>query len=190
MYVFPIDDEESGLSAPWYTFGKMVKALFERDPEIDVHDVAQCDPDEDADFSLVIGVKNHEKFIALDRAMPSKKEWGNVILQIDVLDETDADTDQSVELFKTIFAGNPILRDIKTRTDEAGFSWNYCIFEPEVIQFWNDDLSDYSGNWNGLAQDIAEEVFTDKYAMNFCTADKGENTEEQPTIKCDGCGEE
>ena len=190
MYVYPIDVEESGLSAPWYTFGKMVKALFERDPEIEVFDVEQCDPDEDEDYSLAIGVKNHAKYIALDRAIPHQKVWGNVILRIDVLDATDADTDQSVELFKTIFAGNPILRDIKTRTDEAGYVWNYCIFEPEVIQFWNDDLSDYSGNWNGLAQDIADEVFTDKYAMNFCTADKGENTEEQPTIQCDGCGEE
>ena len=40
------------------------------------------------------------------------------------------------------------------------FSHNVC-FKPQVVQFFDDDISDFNGNWSGLAQDIAREVFGD-----------------------------
>lgn len=176
-YAEPEDYKEAGLTPPWYTFGKMVKALFEGDDEIDVMDVEETEEGEDEDYVLTICVMNHDKAVALDRAMPDTKEYGNVILRIDVIDGTNTDTNQDLEIFKTIFAGNPIVRDFKTRTDSAGGEWSYCRFEPEVIQFWNDDLSDYSGNWSGLAHDIADEIFKDKFAVGFCIAALNEDAE-------------
>ena len=44
---------------------------------------------------------------------------------------------------------------------------NYCIFKKEVIQFWNDNLSDYRGNYNGLASDIAKEILKANI-VQFC----------------------
>ena len=45
----------------------------------------------------------------------------------------------------------------------------------ELIQFPDDDTSDFNGNWNGLAEDIAREVFEEGYrGISFCTADKRE----------------
>lgn len=35
---------------------------------------------------------------------------------------------------------------------------DYCVFKKEVIQFWNDDISDYLGNYTTLAKDIAREI--------------------------------
>ena len=44
-------------------------------------------------------------------------------------------------------------------------------FEPTVIQFPNDDLTDPEGLWSGLAEDIAAEIFDiGDEAVNFCTA--------------------
>ena len=44
-------------------------------------------------------------------------------------------------------------------------------FKPRVVQFFDDDISDFNGNWSGLAQDIAREVFGDGLrSVHFCTA--------------------
>jgi hypothetical protein len=54
------------------------------------------------------------------------------------------------------------------------------IFQPEVVQFFDDDISDINGNWTGLAEDIARALFTeDRSGMNFCTADIHENDESE-----------
>ena len=55
-------------------------------------------------------------------------------------------------------------------TDFAGTHLGFVLFKPEVIQFLDDDTSDYYGNWNGLAEDIAREIFVEGYrGVNFCT---------------------
>lgn len=157
------------LEAPWETFAKKVKALFERDDDITVSDVYEPD-DGRTDYGFAIQVRKHDKFLALDRLLPAVKTFGNVTLSIDLFDEENTEIDP-VALFKTLFDGNPIVDSIKTRTDMAGVDWNYVRFKPEVIQFYDDDLNDYNGNWNGLAEDIAREVFEENArGVNFCTA--------------------
>jgi len=159
------------LEAPWDTFVKKVKALFENDPDIFVSDIYEPE-DGLTDYIFAIQVRNHEKFIALDRLLPGVKTFGNVTLGIDLFDEENTEVN-AVELFKTLFDGNPIVAEIRTRTDTAGVDWNYVLFKPEVVQFFDDDLNDYNGNWNGLAEDIAREVFEENaHGVNFCTAAK------------------
>lgn len=159
------------LEAPWYTYQKKLTKLFELDEQIDVSDVYQPE-DGEADYAVDITVIDHKKFIALDRALPSEVCFGNVTMLLNLVDAENMDDDPAVELFKTIFDGNPIVKDIKELTDLAGVTHAYVRFQPEVVQFFDDDLSDYNGNWSGLAQDIAKEVFTGtSWQINFCTAD-------------------
>lgn len=162
------------IEAPWYTFQKKVTALFANDPDIYVGDVYEPD-NEDIDYAFDIEVRSHEKFVALDRVIPAKKQFGNVTLGIVLYDEENNDVHPGYELFNTIFKGNSIVKDLKTVTDRAGIDHVFVRFEPEVIQFYDDDLTDYNGNYNGLAEDIAREVFGDAWAVNFCTVDKREN---------------
>lgn len=160
-----------GLEAPWETFAKKVKALFENDPDIIVSDIYEP-ADGKTDYGLAIQIRNHDKFLAADRLLPGVKTFGNVTLGIDLFDEENAEVN-ATELFKTLFDGNPIVDSIQTRTDPAGVDWNYVLFKPEVVQFFDDDLGDYNGNWNGLAEDIAREVFEENaHGVNFCTAPK------------------
>lgn len=172
------------LEAPWYTYRKKLNALFELDEQIDVGEVYQPEYDE-ADYAIDIAVKDHKKFIALDRALPSEVVFGMINLRINLLDEENAYGDPAIELFKTIFEGNRIVKDIKTFVDNVGVSHAYVRFQPEIVQFFDDDLGDYNGNWTGLAQDIAKEVFVGtSWEINFCTADLRENcsTEDSSSV--------
>lgn len=160
------------LEAPWETWCKELKALFERDADIDVSDIYEPENGMDTDYAVAVMVRKHDKFLALDRLLPRMKEFGNVTLGIDLFDEENNEVDLP-ELFKTLFTGNPIVDSIQTRTDPAGVDWHYVLFKPEVIQFFDDDLGDFNGNWNGLAEDIARDVFSENgRGVNFCTAQK------------------
>ena len=73
--------------------------------------------------------------------------------------------------YETIFRENPIVKDVRLAQDPTGTAHGFVRFQPEVIQFFDDDLYDYDGNWSGLAQDIAREVFQDETrGIHFCTA--------------------
>ena len=64
--------------------------------------------------------------------------------------------------------------------DVTGTHNGYVVFEPEIIQFYDDNLSDYHRNWSGLAQNIARELFDDAaHGVYFCTADIRENAEKE-----------
>ena len=159
------------LEAPWQTFTKKLQALFENDPDIDVSDIYEP-ANAVTTYSVAIQVRKHAKFLALDRLLPSWKGFGNVTLGIDLFDEENEEVN-AAELFKTLFEGNPIVDSIQTKTDPTGTDWNYVLFKPEVVQFFDDDMGDFNGNWNGLAEDIAREVFEENSRnVYFCTAPK------------------
>lgn len=161
------------LEAPWYTWQKKVKALFERDPDIDVGDIYPVS--EGSDYAFDIRVKKHAKFLALNQAMPTFVRFGNVRLAVCLFDEENNSDGVALALeqMRAIFDGNPIVEDICEVEDDAGALHGYVRFRPEVVQFFDDDLRDYNGNWSGLAQDIAREVFgAGCIGVNFCTAPK------------------
>lgn len=158
------------LEAPWETWCKELKAMFKYDKDIEVSDIYEPDNGMDTDYGVAIMVSNHEKFIALDRLMPRMKSFGNVTLGIDLFDEENMEVDMA-SMFKTLFNGNPIVDSVQTRTDQTGTDWNYVLFKPDVIQFFDDDLTDYNGLWSGLAEDIARDVFEENgRGVCFCTA--------------------
>lgn len=158
------------IEAPWYTYQKKLCALFERDFSIIVGQVYEVN-DGCVDYGIDVEVRDHEKFVALDRILPKTKTFGNVVLGINLFDEENTcDADIGIELFKTIFKDNGIVKDIKAVEDFTGTRHGFVRFKPEVIQFFHDDISDYNGNWSGLAQDIAKEVFEDAKGIHFCTA--------------------
>jgi len=163
------------LEAPWYTYQKKVKALFEQDPDIIVGDVNEL-TDGKTNYAFDIEVRNHEKFVALDRVMPEVVEFGNVTLGITLYDEENSViTEDGIEIFTTIFKGNPLVEDIKDVVDFTGTRHGFVCFKPQVVQFFDDDISDFNGNWSGLAQDIAREIFGDGLrSVHFCTAAVGE----------------
>jgi len=163
------------MEAPWYTYRKKVNALFERDGDIRIGEIYTPE-DDSADYAFDIEVTDHEKFLALDRVLAKQKKFGNVTLAVTLFDEENANgIDDHIALYETVFKDNPIVKDVKNVTDFTGTRLGFVRFQPEVIQFHDDNTGDYSGNWNGLAEDIAREVFVDGFqGVFFCTADKQE----------------
>lgn len=158
------------LEAPWETWCKELKAMFEHDNDIAVSKICELENDMDCDYAVTVTVRNHEKLLALDRLMPRTKSFGNVTLGIYLYDEENNEVDVA-SLFRVLFKGNPIVDSIQTRTDQTGTDWNYVLFKPDVIQFFDDDISDCNGLWSGLAEDIARDVFAGNgRGVCFCTA--------------------
>lgn len=164
------------LQAPWYTYRNKLAAMFERDPDIKVLEIAE-NSDDRADYIVEIEVLDHGKFTALEKVLPRVKEFGGVKLGIILYDEKNGNYGEEMRvLYETLFEGNPIVDEICTETDFTGTEHTFICFKPEVIQFFADDTSDKNGNWSGLAQNIAREIFEGGFGgIHFCTAEAGKD---------------
>ena len=47
--------------------------------------------------------------------------------------------------------------------------FNFVVFVPEVVQFYNDDLGDINGLCSTLYQDLAKDLFGEEAGIYFCT---------------------
>jgi len=161
------EEKTVNLSPPWYGYHRKVKALFERDTEVQVKDLSKSD---DGQYNYMILVYNKEKAEAIKSILPQTVQIGNITVNVTILgpdENATSDSEKSIlDIYNAAFSGNPIFE--KTLNRQYGcFSKNFCIFKKEVIQFWNDNLADYCGNYNGLASDIAEEILTAD-DISFC----------------------
>lgn len=166
------------LEAPWYSYQKKVKALFSGDPAISVGEVAENE-DCKTNYYMDIEVRDHEKYIALDRVMPKKVTFSSVTMAIILYDEENVtpDTEGALALYETIFKGNPNVDSVRLACDLTGTKHGFVLFKPEVVQFLDDDIYDYNGLWSGLMQEIAKEVFEGEVrGIHFCTAKVDEYT--------------
>lgn len=169
------------LSTPWATYANMLAALFKYDDDILIGDICEVN-NEDVQYNLDIEVYDHNKFLALWQILPRVAEFGNAKMQFSVFDleNVSGENVNYTKIFKTIFNDNPILKEICIKPDFFGMEQSYICFNPEVIQFPNDNAGDINGNWSGLAEDIARKVFANFTPnIHFCTASVEENSEKE-----------
>ena len=148
------------MSAPWVCFYRKMEALFAKDPEIKI-------TYDEENIEVKLYVENPRKAEALSQLLPTEKIFGNVTLKITVipannLGETKAD------LIQQAFDGNPVLQYIWPANTPLG-SFTYVVFKGEVVQYFNDDMSDINGNCSTLYQEIAKEVLGEESGTFFCT---------------------
>jgi len=74
-----------------------------------------------------------------------------------------------IQLFRTAFEGNEAFSYTATAEGIYTNPISYVVFENEVVQYWNDDLSDINGLCSTLYQDIAANVFENHEGIYFCT---------------------
>lgn len=150
------------LSPPWVTYVNEIESLFKGDPDIKFQY-------NEEDYNLKIFVEDAEKADALMKLLPLQKEFGNVILNIEVIPADDEAVDY-VALFRSAFKDNPNIADITTVDTPFGYSLNYVVFKKEVVQFFNDDTSDLNGVCSTLNENIARDVFGENCGnVYFCT---------------------
>lgn len=149
-----------GMQSPWITYLNKVKALFERDPEITIEY-------DEKSYTIKYFIDNTTKSDALAKLIPSEVPFGNITVKNEIIPSNNDDINY-LELVETAFKGNPIFSKVISGDKKGLFTLDYALFNKEVIQFYNDDLSDAYGNFNGLAEDIAREILNVE-GVNFCT---------------------
>lgn len=152
--------ENVKIAPPWITFARKVHKLFECDPEVKVEW-------NDAEKTLKLYVNSQEKADALTELLPVQKDFGNVSMYISVI-PANVESATPWELFQTAFKGNGAVSFVD-EIDGAGFHAGYIVFQPEVVQYYNDNIADIYGIESTLYQDIAKEVFEDHAGIFFCT---------------------
>lgn len=159
--------EKVGLASPWQEYCSELQALFAMDDEVAVGDIEKTA----LGYVLSIEVKNLDKYVALSELIPEEKMFGNVKLRIDIYDVVnEIENMDKAELLEKAFAGNPIFNQMLRVRDVTGTPHCFAMFEPTVIQFYNDDLRDPNGFKTTLVQDVARDIFEEVCeGVNFCT---------------------
>ena len=157
------------ISPPWFMFYKEVCELFKKDK-----DIVPVYIDENKE--LILKVRKYEKAKALEKIIPKEKKFGNVTVTIKV-EYTERKMSVS-EAFKVVFENNPAFKYVFNF--ETGSNMiTYVVFEKEVVQFWNDDMSDPHGITSTLYQNIANDIFDVKGVVYSTDSDKNNNWTEK-----------
>lgn len=148
--------------SPWVNYCSEVKELFRNDPDITV-------VSDEVGLILSLYVNDNEKAMALMNLMPVEKHWGNVVLNIRII-PANQNSDTRIDLFRKAFKGNTAFSGVVEIPSEMPFSPSYVLFKPEVVQYYNDDLSDANGLKTTLYQELAKDVFENSHeGIFFCT---------------------
>ena len=165
-----------GLQAPWITVLGKLQAMFEGDAEVEV----KC-PDMEANpFVINIDTINSTKCEALKKVLKTHYEFGNITVDIfvRVIDDGSETEEPTIEDFAEAFAGNPVFVTTATIENPMGQEFDHVIFAKEVIQFYNDDISDIYGNFNGTVEQVACDILN-RGDVNFSTSNGSEDVEEE-----------
>lgn len=151
--------------SPWIDYYRKVEALFKFDQGVQV-----VYDDEKKELRLYVDLS--DKAYALAETMPTHKDFGNVDLNICIIPANSLAKSVRIkaeDYFGYIFSGNPIVVDIKSVYGVFSNPITYVVFRKEVVQYFDDDLSDINGLRSTLWQEIAKEVFTEAQGVYFCT---------------------
>lgn len=163
-------DTNLKMQSPWVTYYNKVNALFGKDPDIKV----ELKDDHDSSIKEIILYVNDEvKANAINLLLKNDINMGNLTLKVyAVCPNTDNDAKSALNTIETAFKNNPIFKNT-INVDTVIGNVSYAVFAKEVVQFFNDDLTDAWGNYNGLPEDIAREILdVDKPLLsriNICT---------------------
>ena len=162
------------LSPPWYTLWNKFVNTFGCDPAVTVGDLDTSQP---TLYVIPIVVDDEKKGTALATVIRSKFPMGNITVVTAVKNSKGQvwapiiihDEDETVAVFKAALTGNPLFVDAIKRVTPIVGSDVFIITTKSIVQFFNDDLSDYYGNFNGVTAQVLSELIWPQYANNKIT---------------------
>lgn len=153
------------MQSPWITYNDYLTAIFEGDSEVTVSK-GEFDADGKT-FVISVLCSNNDKTDALNKILKKNVAMGNISVRVDVNCNVNQEPSESV--FDIAFKGNPHYSRSVTLETPFHTQETYVIMNKEVIQFYNDDISDPWGNYNGLAEDILREITDTPSTISYCT---------------------
>lgn len=165
--------ENFNLASPWVIYYNELKAMFEYDEEVNV---VKMECTDDGNYVIKLLVEDNTKADALFRILEKEKNFGNITVFIEIIPANPVNNMSVGELFEIAFDGNYALHDIVEQETPLG-TFNYVVFDKEVVQYPNDDISDLYGVKSTLYQDIAKDIFDKNLAVYYCTSIEDEEEE-------------
>jgi len=160
-----VEESKLNIAPPWIQFANELVAMFGNDPEI------QTDYNNDT-VTFTLRVANSIKADALTKILPTEKEFGNVVLKINVVPANELET--AATLYRNALNGNPAFAYVFPVEGVFTNPVTYVAFRRRIIQYYNDDLGDPHGNKTTLCQELAKDIFTKQDGVFFCTDTDGE----------------
>ncbi|WP_168122337.1 hypothetical protein [Paenibacillus sp. HB172176] len=154
---------EVGLAPPEVTYYNEIKYSIGADPNVAVGELEER---AGGNYRVTLTVQGGCRARALATLLVRDKELGNIHVYVRVKN-ADGETVKPVRgrlsaeeikrLYKKAFSTNPLFDFVKNRTI-FGSTYVYPVYKAQIIQFPNDDLSDYYGNYNNVAAFVFREV--------------------------------
>jgi hypothetical protein len=153
------------LLPPWYLLNNQLSALLNADSCVHVEDLTG----EGRDMEIIISVCNEDKAQALAAFLNRTHDFGHLAVTVKVYTAESVpvnpikpnDIKETVEMLNRALTGNKYFVKAgigSTQQSEAAFA----IFQPKVIQYYSDDISDWYLNTN----EVASKVFSDVFNFN------------------------
>jgi len=139
------------ITSPWITFVNQINCLFADDTDV----LVEYNDDKK---NLVLKIFDSHRADALTQLLPTERNFGGVTLHISVV-PANKEKLSFAELVETAMDANPHFSKLIKVPMQDGKSFNYLMFEPEVAQYWNDNLADPNGNVSTVYADLAQDVF-------------------------------
>ena len=112
-----------------------------------------------------------DKADALEKIMPAEKNFGSVVVKINVY-PANRDNETQADLFYRAFQGNSAV-SYTQHLDTVFGPMDFIVCKKDAAQFFNDQMDDINGNKTILYQDVAKDVFDSKPGVFFCTEAHG-----------------
>ncbi|MFB6589866.1 hypothetical protein ACFCVQ_30620 [Bacillus thuringiensis] len=156
------------LSPPWITyFNKLVNSIG-ADPTVTVGPLIPVG----GNFIVLVHALSNEKAIALATLLKSFVEFGNVSVTVIVTNNENQivnpvpcplDAFEIAHLFLVALENNPYFDQVVVQPQfPGGSNVVFPVFKAEVIQFFNDDISNLCQTFTGVAANVFHDVMQDE----------------------------
>ena len=143
--------EKVKLASPWISYARKIRAFFANDPSVNV----QYNADNN---EIILRVEGTAKADALTQLLPTEKEFGNVTVKITIIPANKFNSSRNL-LIDALTGNDAFYGIVEAPEDSWALPAVYVVFDDEVIQYPNDDLSHYCGVETTLFEDLARDIF-------------------------------
>jgi len=144
------------LSPPWYTLWNEIKATLGNAPNVEVMPLdTTVNP-----YVVTVKVGDHDQAVAMASITAPQYVMGNITIKMQVQDNTGAvvapvvpkTAEDLAGMVKKALGNNPWFVGLEVRglTPMSGTRLVYIVFKADIVQFFNDDLSDLYNNYNNV----------------------------------------
>lgn len=152
------------LTPPWELLQAKLSAVLKADPCVTVDPLTG----QDLDMEIRIWVCNDQKAQALAAFLNKRHEFGdylavNVLVyapnSVSVEASLPESIDDTARLLSLALAGNKYFIKTGIGTGPMAHPAAYAVFQPAVVQYYADDMSDWYKNTNEVAAKVFSDVF-------------------------------